>query len=47
MLSGTQIDKKINEIWQKESKKPDWNEAICCKAMVMAFQAELMAHAGC
>jgi formylglycine-generating enzyme required for sulfatase activity len=45
VLSGTQIDKKITEIWKAESKKVNCSEEACYKAAVIAFQAELMAKA--
>jgi hypothetical protein len=45
VATGMEVDKKIDEIWQAESKNPNCSEEACYKAMVMAFQAELLAQA--
>jgi hypothetical protein len=45
VLSGTQVDKKLTDIFAEESKKTQCSEEACYKAMVLAFQAELVATA--
>jgi hypothetical protein len=42
VLSGTQVDRSIEEIFEEESRKTNCTEEACYKAMVLKFQAELM-----
>ena len=45
VLSGTQVDKKLDELFAEESRKAECSGEACYKAMVLAFQAERVAIA--
>jgi formylglycine-generating enzyme required for sulfatase activity/deoxycytidylate deaminase len=45
VLSGTQVDKKLDDLFAEESRKAHCTEEACYKAMVLAFQSERVAIA--